>query len=208
MKKLKNCLRLVTVACVVCFAMTGCGNNQTSTSGNNTTSTENNKNNNVVEDVVDNAGNAVEDVANGVGNAVEDLVGNGGFNNYKDAHDYFLETMGAYHSDATFELRDENEDLNDYQEGSKGYHFSLYDTSKNEKGDLFGEFYVDATSGTIYKKGENGEITEYPTTMDGANSSVNGATTENGNATGNTNNSTTGTNNSNDKSSKTTNTGK
>ena len=52
--------------------------------------------------------------------------------------------------------------LNDYQEGSKGYRFNLYDTSKNDKGELFGEFYVDATSGAIYKKGNNNSIEEYP----------------------------------------------
>ena len=207
MKKFKNYLRLVAIACVVCFAMTGCGNNKTSTSGNNTTSTNGNNGTNAVENVADNAGNAVEDVANGVGNAVEDLVGNGGFNNYKDAHDYFLETMGAYHSDAKFELRDENEELNDYQEGSKGYHFSLYDTSKNEKGELFGEFYLDATSGTIYKKDENGKIVEYPTTANGNTSGVNGAATETNNSNSITNN-TTGNNNTNANSTKNTTTGK
>lgn len=188
MKKIKNYICLAAVACVVCFVMTGCGNNTTSTSGNNTSSASGNDDNNVVEDVADDAGNAVEDVADGVGDAVEDLVGNGGFNNYKDAHDYFLETMGAYHSDASFELRDEDEELNDYQEGSKGYHFSLYDTSKNEKGELFGEFYVDATSGTIYKKDENDKITEYPATANGNASGVDGAATETNNSDGTMNN--------------------
>lgn len=184
MKKFKNYLRLVTITCVVCFAMTGCGNNNGSTSGNN--------DNNVVEDVADDAGNAVEDVADGVGDAVEDLVGNGGFDNYNDAHDYFLDTMGAYHSDAKFELRDEDQELNDYQEGSKGYHFSLYDTSKNDQGELFGEFYVDATSGMIYKKGEDNSITEYPNPNTGNNSDINGAATDNGT---NNNTNATGTNN-------------
>ena len=178
MKKFKNYLRLVTITCVVCFAMTGCGNNTGSTSGNN--------DNNAVENVADDAGNAVEDVADGVGDAVEDLVGNGGFNNYNDAHDYFLDTMGAYHSDAKFELRDENQELNDYQEGSKGYHFSLYDTSKNAEGELFGEFYVDATSGKIYKKGEDNSITEYPNPTTGNN----GAAANNGTTNNNTNNNT------------------
>lgn len=178
MKKLKNYLRLVTITCIVCLAVTGCGNNTNgSTSGNN--------DNNAVEDAADDAGNVVEDVADDVGDAVDDLVGNGGFDNYNDAHDYFLDTMGAYHSDAKFELRDEDQELNDYQEGSKGYHFSLYDTSKNENGDLFGEFYVDATSGTIYKKDDNGNITEYPTADD---SGINGAATENGTANDNNNN--------------------
>ena len=83
MRKLKNFLSLVTLGMVMCFSLTGCGNNTTtgSTSGNN--------DNNVIEDVANDAGNAVEDVADGVGNAVNDLVGNGGFDNYNDAHDYF-----------------------------------------------------------------------------------------------------------------------
>lgn len=188
MKKFKKYL-LVTAACVFCLAMTGCGNNDnTSTSGNN-------KNNNVVDDVADDVGNAAEDVANGVGNAVDDLVGNGGFENYTDAHDYFLDTMGSYHSDAKFELRDEDQKLNDYQEGSKGYHFYLYDTSKNTKGEMFGEFFVDATSGMIYKKGENGAVTEYPgnnnNTNSGNSASVNQNNNSSANNTKNTNNTNT-----------------
>ena len=169
MKKLVKYLRLVTVACVFCLAMTGCGNNDNaSTSGNN--------DNNVVDDVADDVGDAADDVANGVGNAVDDLVGNGGFENYTDAHDYFLDTMGSYHSDAKFELRDEDQNLNDYQEGSKGYHFYLYDTSKNTEGDMFGEFFVDATSGMIYKKGENGTVSEYPGNTGNTDVSNNGST--------------------------------
>lgn len=193
MRKFKNFLSLVTLSMAVCFSMTGCGNNTTtgSTSGNN--------DNNVIEDVANDAGNAVEDVADGVGNAVNDLVGNGGFNNYNDAHDYFLETMGAYHADANFEIRDEDRELNDYQEGSKGYHFKLYDTSKNDQGELFGEFYVDANSGMIYKKDENGNINEYPAVNNG-NNNQNGNTNQNngntnqnnGNAGGNNTNNTNG----------------
>lgn len=155
MRKFKNYLSLVTLSLAVCCSMTGCGNNTTtgSTSGNN--------DNNVIEDVANDAGNAVKDVADGVGNAVDDLVGNGGFDNYNDAHDYFMDTMSSYHADASFEIRDEDKELNDYQEGSKGYRFNLYDTSNNKNGDLFGEFYVDATSGMIYRKDKNGKINEY-----------------------------------------------
>lgn len=185
MKNLKNYFCLAAIIFTVCFTLTGCGNNDNgSTSGNN--------DNNAVNDIANDAGNAVEDVADGVGDAVNDLVGNGGFNNYNDAHDYFLDTMGAYHSDAKFELRDEDKELNDYQEGSKGYHFSLYDTSKNDKGDLFGEFYVDATSGAIYKKGDNDTVTEYPTSNNGNKANNNG--TANNNNAANGNNATNGNN--------------
>ncbi|MGN0154774.1 MAG: ubiquinone biosynthesis protein [Lachnospiraceae bacterium] len=188
MKKFKNYLYVIAVSCVLCFAMTGCGNsNNGSTSGNNTNN--DNNGNNVVSDVADDVGNAAEDVANGVGNAVNDLVGNGGFTNYNDAHEYFLNTMSSYHADAQFEIRDEDRELNDYQEGSKGYHFKLYDTSKNENGELFGEFYVDATSGKIYKKGENNAIEEYPitntgNTTNGTNNSTNNGTNTNTNTSG------------------------
>lgn len=156
MKKIKNYLRLVPIACALCIVMTGCGNN------NRNSANSNNKNKNTTENnVANNVGNAAEDVAEGVGNAVDDLVGGNGFNNYNDAHKYFMETMGSYHSDAKFELRDENQNLTDYQEGSKGYRFNLYDTSKNKEGEHFGEFYVDAATGKIYRKGENNAFEEY-----------------------------------------------
>lgn len=165
MKSFKNYLRLVTIASVFCMAMTGCGN-AASTRGNNdkTTTSESVAENvgSAAKDVAEGVGDAAKNVTNGVGDAVDDLLGNGGFKNYADAHDYFLDTMGSYHSDANFELRNEDKNLTDYQEGSKGYHFTLYDTSKNEAGDLFGEFYVDATSGIIYKKGNNNTFEEYP----------------------------------------------
>lgn len=155
MRKLHNYFYLAITTIALSFAITGCGNSTNgSTSGNNDS--------NIIEDAADDVGDAAEDVADGVGDAVDDLVGNGGFDNYNDAHDYFLDTMNSYHSDATFELRDEDRELNDYQEGSKGYHFHLYDTSQNENGDLFGEFFVDATDGTIYKKGEDQTVTPYP----------------------------------------------
>lgn len=176
MKKSVKYLRVLTAACLFCFALTGCGNgDNASTSGNN--------DNNLADDM----GNAVDDVADGVGNAVDDLVGKGGFDNYNDAHDYFMDTMGSYHSDASFELRDEDKNLNDYQEGSKGYRFNLYDTSKDKNGELFGEFYVDSTSGAIYRRGSNNAIEEYP----GNNGT--GTTNSSTGGTGTTNSSTSGT---------------
>ena len=194
MKTLKKITCLSLVACSICFGLTGCGTSKkTSTSGNNTTATT--EKNNVVEDAAENVGNAAEDVTNGVGNAVEDLVGANGFENYNDAHDYFLQTMGNYHSDAKFEIRDEDRNLADYQEGSKGYHFYLYDTSKNNEGELFGEFYVDATSGTIFQKDANGNFTEYRGTTANETTTKNGATS--GTNTTNTNGTNTGTTNGN-----------
>ena len=159
MMTLKKLLCLSAVTCGLCLGLTGCGNSDKgSTSGNN--------DNNVVEDVADNVGDAAKDVADGVGNAVDDLVGANGFDNYDDAHKYFLETMGNYHTDAKFEIREEDRNLADYQEGSKGYRFKLYDTSTNQDGELFGEFYVDADTGVIYQADGDNFIEYRGTTTD------------------------------------------
>ncbi len=184
MTTLKKLICLSLVACSFSFALTGCGNDTNgSTSGNN-------DNNNAMENAADNVGNAAEDVADGVGNAVDDLVGGNGFDNYDDAHKYFLDTMGSYHSDAQFEVRDEDRNLTDYQEGSKGYRFHLYDTANNKDGALFGEFYVDADTGMIYKADGDNNFTEYR----GAGSSINGDSTNGTNTNGATSNTTGGAN--------------
>lgn len=199
MRKFKNTVFLCAALCTLSLALTACGRNTTagSTSGNNDPSlsagtTENNS-------IADDIGNAAEDVVDGVGNAVDDLVGNDGFDNYSDAHDYFLETMGNYHTDADFEVRDEKKELTDYQEGSKGYHFKLYDKNSNSD-EMFGEFYVDATTGMIYKVGDNGEIEEYPTknasNQNNTNNSNNN-TTNNNSVKNNTNDTNTTNNKSN-----------
>ncbi len=176
MMKFKKLACLSMIACSLCCGLVGCGNDKNgSTSGNNDSNITNDTANNVGDaagDLVEGAGNAVEDVADGVGNAVDDLVGMDGFDNYDDAHAYFLETMGNYHSDAKFEIRDEDRNLSDYQEGSKGYRFHLYDTSKNSEGELFGEFYVDANTGVIYQVGDDNQFNEYrgmETTKNSAN---------------------------------------
>ncbi|MCR5700839.1 MAG: ubiquinone biosynthesis protein [Lachnospiraceae bacterium] len=155
------CSMLVLMTCFFC----ACNKTTASTSGSNNTDK-----NDFSEDLSD----ATNDIAEGARNATDDLLGDGGFDNYADAHDYFLDTMGAYHSDAKFELRNEDKKLNDYQEGSMGYHFYLYDTSKNADGEEFGEFFVDANSGRIYRKTET-SIEEYPvtsTTVSDRNGSV------------------------------------
>lgn len=196
MKTLKKLLCVSVVTCSLCFCLTGCGNNDKgSTSGNNDNNMVNDAADNVgnaAGDLVEGAGNAVEDVVDGVGNAAEDLVGMNGFDNYNDAHKYFMDTMGNYHSDAKFEIRDEERDLEDYQEGSKGYRFKLYDTSKNEKGDFFGEFYVDADTGMIYHEIEDDKYVEY------RGPATNNTTTDNGNNSNSRNNTSNGTNSTNE----------
>ena len=139
------CLSLVSISC--CALLAGCGNDKTgSTSGNNDNNVVSDATDdigNAAEDLAEGAGNAIDEAADGIGNAVDDLVGTNGFDNYDDAYDYFLKTMESYHADAKFEIRDEDRELDDYHEGSKGYAFELYDTSKNEKG----EFELDADGG-------------------------------------------------------------
>lgn len=177
--------------CSLLIALTGCGTSTTSgsTSGNNNpnlgdSTTENGTVTGDIENAAEDVGNAAKDVADGVGNAVDDLVGRNGFTSYADAHDYFLETMGSYHSDADFELRNEKEDLFDYQEGSKGYRFHLYDKSNNSD-DMFGEFYVDADSGLIYRVENDGTINEYPTKNSNSKSDQNTTQKDSGKTTSN-----------------------
>lgn len=165
MRKTNHLIRLAVMCLFFACALTGCGRSSAdSTSGNNNTDKNDLSDNvsNAANELADGAADTTKDIAQGIGDATDDLLGSGGFDNYNDAHDYFLDTMGAYHSDAKFELRNEDKSLADYQEGSKGYHFYLYDTSKNTSGDRFGEFYVDATSGRIYRKNANNTIEEYP----------------------------------------------
>ncbi len=167
MKNFKHLLTLCIACSFFALCLTGCGSkNAKSFSGNNDTDK-----NDLSEDLSEATQNAADDIADGakdiaegISDATDDLLGDGGFTNYNDAHDYFLDTMSAYHSDAQFELRNEDKKLNDYQEGSKGYHFYLYDTSRNKEGEKFGEFFVDATSGRIYQKGNDSSISEYPAT--------------------------------------------
>lgn len=181
MTTLKKLLCVSLVACSFCFFLTGCGNDKNgSTSGNNDNNMVGDAAENVgdaASDLAQGAGNAVEDVADGVGNAVNDLVGTNGFDNYDDAHDYFLDTMGKYHTDAKFELRDEERELDDYQEGSMGYKFHLYDTSTNQSGDYFGEFYVDANTGVIYREEGDDRYVEYRGTNTSSTSETNNGTT-------------------------------
>lgn len=205
MKKFKHSITLVALACMLSFTFVGCGNSDNNSTSGNNTSTENNEMGNAMDDAANDVGNMVEDtvddVVDGAENVVDDLTGQNGFENYQDAHDYFLETMNSYHPESKFEIRNEDKELNDFQEGSRGYHFYLYDTSADENGKLFGEFFVDADSGMIYRK-DNNNITEYriKNSMNDANdtnrNNNNTDTNKNGNTTGNkTNNTENDTNN-------------
>lgn len=191
MRKIKQLVSITLVFTMLSVCLAGCGNDNNSTSGNNT-----------ADNAGDDVGNAVEDVADGVGNAIEDVgdAVSGGFDNYSDAHDYFLDQMGNDNTDAQYEVRNESQDLMEYQSGSKGYRFELYDTSNDENGERVGEYYVDAESGLVYMRDEeSGNIIQYTGTSGsigsgGANGNSNGS---NGSGEGSTNGNSTGTNSGN-----------
>lgn len=173
---MKKFLVLTTAATLMSFAFTGCGgvNNATDAKKEEATTemattengTANNGNNTVGEDLgnaAEGVGNAVGDVAEGVGNAVGDVLeGFTGFNNYSEAHDYFLNQMGMANGTAKYEVRNEKKDITNYNNDRKGYTFELYDVANNAEGERVGEFYVDTETGRIYQKNDkNNKIEEY-----------------------------------------------
>ncbi len=188
MKNIKKVFSLCLVLIMLSTCLAGCGTNNAGTTGDNAlnelgTDTKNAVNDagDVAKDVVD----GVEDVAEGTGN----LVTGKGFNTYNDAHDYFLEQMGTGNNAAKYEVRNESQDLMEYQSGSKGYRFELYDTANDTNGTRVGEYYVDSATGLIYSKNEeSGDITQYSGTLNSRDTS-NAKTTKTtkGNTTSSTN---------------------
>lgn len=122
-------------------------------SAGNTANTGNdmlNDTENAVKDVGDAASDAADDVADGVGDAIDNL-GGGSFESYKDAKDYLLDKLKKDNASATYEVREETEDLTAYNSndsGAEGYKFSVYETDGNEK---IGIYYVDKDTGKIYR---------------------------------------------------------
>ena len=80
--------------------------------------------------------------------------GSNGFDNYDDAHDYFLQQMGNNDSAAKYEVRNESRDVTSYDDQNEGYQFELYDTANNAEGDRKGLYYVDKKNGKIYQRDE------------------------------------------------------
>lgn len=109
--------------------------------------------------LADDVEDAADDVANGAKDAVDDVAN--GFDSYDDAHDYLLNRLGKDNADAQYEVRNEKKDVADYKDGSKGYHFEIYDTS-DSSGKKYGDFYVDKDNGKIYRKNtDTKKIEEY-----------------------------------------------
>lgn len=173
MMKFKKLVTLMATLAILCFAVAGCGKVNDATDAKD-------KNNNAVGEDADNAANdaadAVGDVADGAANAVDDVAdgvadmidGSNGFDNYDDAHDYFLQQMGNNDSGANYEVRNESRDVTSYDDKNEGYQFELYDTASNAEGERKGLYYVDKKNGKIYQRDEkNNAVNEV--TMKNAN---------------------------------------
>lgn len=166
MKKLKLFVCATCILAMGCFVLTACGD-KNSTSGNNTQEQNGNDNaadgangGNAMDDAGNAIGDAVDDIADGIGDAANDITS--GFENYGDAHDYFMKRMGEDNPKAQYELRNESEDLTTYDGSTQGYHFELYDTATNSDGERIGDFYLEPKSGKVYKKDSgSGNINEY-----------------------------------------------
>lgn len=179
----KAILVLSVLMLVYSITLTGCGedNVNSATDKNNqvedgTGNGTNDEGSNMGEDL----GNAVEDVGDAVGdvgNAVGDMLGANfnGFSSYEDAHNYFMSTMQGTNQSGRFEVRNENKNLDQYQNGRYGYQFELYDTSSGE-GSRLGEYWVDRDTGKIYLKDDNsGEFEEYKADKTGTQGDETGA---------------------------------
>lgn len=173
--KLKKSFLVILATTLLAFSLTGCGNNDDNNNNSSNASSEDNSNSGDDNSSDDPVGDAID----GAGDAIGDMLGSGGFDNYDDAHDYFLSTMTGYNGDADYELRNETEDTTEFQTGSTGYSFELHD--RNQDGDTrVGKFYVDETTGIIYTEdADSGNIIQYSGTNAG-NSGTDGTTTGSG----------------------------
>ena len=101
---------------------------------------------------------AADDVADGAKDLADDVAN--GFDDYDDAHDYLINKLGS-DGNGQYEVRNKDQDVTEYRDGAKGYHFEIYDTSK-DSGKKYGDFYVDKDNGKIYKKNtDTKKVEEY-----------------------------------------------
>lgn len=155
----KKCWMLTMVAVLtlsVAAMFTGCSNKndekttEATNEGASTTATNDN--------LADDAEDAADDVAEGAKDLGDDVAN--GFDNYDDAHDYLINRLGS-DGDGQYEVRNKDKDVTEYRDGAKGYHFEIYDTSK-DSGKKYGDFYVDKDNGKIYKKNtDTKKVEEY-----------------------------------------------
>ena len=141
----------------VAAMFTGCSNKNDATTTEKTTeggSSTTASNNDLGDDVED----AADDVADGAKDLADDVAN--GFDDYDDAHDYLINKLGS-DGNGQYEVRNKDQDVTEYRDGAKGYHFEIYDTSK-DSGKKYGDFYVDKDNGKIYKKNtDTKKVEEY-----------------------------------------------
>lgn len=159
MKKTVWTLCMVMVMIVgTSMVFVGCSskNDNSTTAGDGVDGTSaSGTNDSLADDVED----AADDIADGAEDAVDDVAN--GFDSYDDAHDYLLNRLGRDDTDGQYEVRNEKKDVSEYNDGAKGYHFEIYDTS-DDSGKKYGDFYVDKDTGKIYRKNtDTKKIEEY-----------------------------------------------
>lgn len=111
------------------------------------------------DSLADDVEDAADDIADGAEDAVDDIAN--GFDNYDDAHDYLLNQLGNSEEDGRYVVKNKSEETTEYQDGSEGYHFEVYDT-RDDSGKKYGDFYVDKDTGKIYQKNtDTKKIEEY-----------------------------------------------
>lgn len=180
MMKFKKVFFLFTTMTLMAFSLVGCGSDKKdSTTQSGSTTKEDGDS--AAGDIGTAVENAVDDVVDGAEDLVSDAAN--GFDNYDDAHDYFLKRMGQENSSAKYELRNETKDLEGYADGKNGYSFELYDTSKNKDGERVGKFYIDNKDGSVYKAKDGSKGVE-PYTLGNGTDNNNGTGTGSGAGTG------------------------
>ena len=82
----------------------------------------------------------------------------GSYDTYDHAYKYFMDQIPG--DSKNYEVRNNDKDLTDYNSGSMGYHFELHDTRKPDNSKV-GDFYVDSTSGKVYKAVSGSGVSEF-----------------------------------------------
>ena len=153
---MKKSFLLCACLVIMAFTLTACGEkNNPETTGTTTgsstegsSSTENGNNSNGTGSVGKDLGNMIDDAGDVVDDAAKDVSDalTGSYDTYDHAYKYFMDQIPG--DSKNYEVRNNDKDLTDYNSGSMGY-------SK------VGDFYVDSTSGKVYKAGSGSGVSEF-----------------------------------------------
>lgn len=165
---MKKSFLLCACLVVMAFTLTACGEkNNPETTGTTTgsstegsSSTENGNNSNGTGSVGKDLGNMIDDAGDVVDDAAKDVSDalTGSYDTYDHAYKYFMDQIPG--NSKNYEVRNNDKDLTDYNSGSMGYHFELHDTRKSDNSKV-GDFYVDSTSGKVYKAVSGSGVSEF-----------------------------------------------